>query len=180
MHGILAAFNEYRSREDGADIAFKMGEKAKKGGTVSRAPLGYSNSIDRFEGREIRAVEVDETCAPLVKLAFELYATGDYTMADLADELGDRGLFSRATSRRPSQQVSVSKLSQMLGNRYYLGFVAYKGQKYDGRHEAIIDDELFAAVQRVLAPRTAAAERRRIHHHYLKGTLYCGRCHRKG
>ncbi|WP_427136461.1 recombinase family protein [Pseudarthrobacter sp. S9] len=25
MHGILAAFNEYRSREDGADITYKMG-----------------------------------------------------------------------------------------------------------------------------------------------------------
>lgn len=117
MHGILAAFNEYRSREDGADIAYKMGEKAKKGGTVSRAPLGYTNSIDRFEGREVRAVEVDDERAPLVKLAFELYATGDYTMADLADELGDRGLFSRPTARRPSQGVSVSKLSQMFRNR---------------------------------------------------------------
>lgn len=79
MHGILAAFNEYRSREDGADIAYKMGEKAKKGGTLSRAPLGYTNTIDRVDGREIRAVKVDEERAPLVKLAFELYATGDYT-----------------------------------------------------------------------------------------------------
>lgn len=30
MHGILAAFNEYRSREGGADIAYKIGQKAKE------------------------------------------------------------------------------------------------------------------------------------------------------
>ncbi len=29
LHGILAAFNEFRSAEDGADIRYKMGEKAK-------------------------------------------------------------------------------------------------------------------------------------------------------
>ena len=34
MHGILAAFNEYRSNSDGADIRYKMGQKAKNGGTL--------------------------------------------------------------------------------------------------------------------------------------------------
>lgn len=29
MHGILAAFNEHRSREDGADFAYKMAQEAK-------------------------------------------------------------------------------------------------------------------------------------------------------
>ena len=41
MHGILASFNEFRSAEDGADIRYKMGEKARKGGTLGRAKLGY-------------------------------------------------------------------------------------------------------------------------------------------
>jgi site-specific DNA recombinase len=72
MHGILAAFNEYRSREDGADIAYKMGKKAKNGGTLGRAPIGYLNTIERFEGREVRSVSIDEERAPFVKLAFEL------------------------------------------------------------------------------------------------------------
>ena len=48
MHGILAAFNEYRSAEDGADIRYKMGEKAKRGGILGRAKLGYTNIRERF------------------------------------------------------------------------------------------------------------------------------------
>src|SRR5690606_34269730 len=59
MHGILATFNEYQSRESGADIAYKMSQKAKNGGTLGRAPLGYINVFDRFEGREIRTVAID-------------------------------------------------------------------------------------------------------------------------
>lgn len=77
MHGLLAAFNEYRSAKDGADISYKMREKAKKGGTLGRAPIGYLNTIDRQDGREIRSSTPDPERAPLVKLAFELYAKGD-------------------------------------------------------------------------------------------------------
>jgi site-specific DNA recombinase len=82
MQGLLAAFNEYRSAKDGADIAYKMGQKAKTGGTLGRAPIGYLNTIDRFDGREIRAVGIDPERAPFVKLAFELYASGDHTLED--------------------------------------------------------------------------------------------------
>jgi site-specific DNA recombinase len=48
MHGILATFNEYQSRQSGADIAYKMGQKARSGGTLGRAKLGY------LRGRAIR------------------------------------------------------------------------------------------------------------------------------
>src|SRR3982074_1285793 len=54
MHGILATFNEYQSRQSGADIAYKMGQKARSGGTLGRAKLGYLNHIDHSDGRVIR------------------------------------------------------------------------------------------------------------------------------
>jgi site-specific DNA recombinase len=180
MHGILATFNEYQSRESGADIAYKMGQKAKNGGTLGRAPLGYLNVFDRFEGREIRTISVDPERAPLVRLAFELYATGEYTLADLADELYDRGLRTRPTARYPAQQVSINKLSEMLRDRYYLGYVTYKDEEYKGRHDPLIDEDLFERVQEVIEARSTAGERRRVHHHYLKGSLFCGRCKKTG
>jgi site-specific DNA recombinase len=180
MHGILATFNEYQSRESGADIAYKMGQKARNGGTIGRARLGYLNVLDRFDGREIRTIAVDPERAPLVQLAFELYATGDYTLDELSDELYDRGLRTRPTARHPAKQVSINKLSQMLRDRYYLGYVTYKGEEVQGRHEPLIDDDLFDRVQDLLESRATAKERRRAHHHYLKGSLFCGRCKRAG
>jgi len=180
MHGILATFNEYQSRESGADIAYKMGQKAKNGGTLGRAPLGYLNVFDRSEGREIRTVTIDTDRAELIKLAFELYATGEYTLADLSDELYDRGLRSRPTALHPAKQVSINKLSLMLRDRYYLGVITYKDEEFEGRHDALIDEDLFGRVQDIIESRSTAKERRRVHHHYVKGSLFCGRCQQAG
>ena len=47
------------------------------------------------DGHEIRTVAVDPERAPYVQLAFELAATGDYTMERLADVLSERGLRMR-------------------------------------------------------------------------------------
>ena len=142
--------------------------------------MGYLNVYDRSDGREIRTIAVDPERADFVRLAFELYATGKYTLTDLSDELYDRGLHTRPTPRQPTQQVSLNKLSLMLRDRYYLGFVTHKGEEYDGRHEAIIDDDTFGRVQSILDSRTVASERRRVHHHFLKGSVFCGRCHDAG
>ena len=176
MQGILSSFNEFRSAEDGADIAYKLGEKAKKGGTISMAPLGYINVGQRVEDREVRTVDFDPERAPLVKLAFELYATGKYSAPELAEELYLRGLRTRATSNRTAKQISVNQLLRILQDPYFIGFVTYKGEVFKGRHQPLITAELFARVQQVVASRSTG-ERKRIHEHYLKGSLFCGHCH---
>lgn len=179
MHGILASFNEYRSAEDGADIRYKMAQKAKKGGTLGRAKLGYLNERERIDGSEVRTIVVDPERGPLITLAFELYATGDYTLAALADELTNRGLVTRP-SRYPAGPISDSKLSELLRDRYYLGYVTYKGEEYPGRHEPLVDSETFERVQEVRQSRSVAGERQRRHRHYLRGTVWCGACHQRG
>ncbi|MDI5979265.1 recombinase family protein [Amycolatopsis magusensis] len=180
MHGILAKFNEYQSRESDADIAYKMGQKVRNGGTVGRARLGYLNHIDRTDGRELRTIVVDPEQAPLVRLDFELFAVGNLTLDQLSERLYPRGLRTRPTSRHPAQRVSISKLARMLHDRYYLGYVTYQDEELPGRHEPLIDQPLFDRVQAVIDARTTSGERRRVHHHYLKGTLYCGHCHQAG
>jgi site-specific DNA recombinase len=64
MHGILAVFNEYRSNSDGAHIRYKMGQKAKNGGTLGRTKFGYLNVRDMIDGHEIRTVAVDPERGP--------------------------------------------------------------------------------------------------------------------
>jgi site-specific DNA recombinase len=176
MHGILATINEFRSAEDGADIRYKLGEKAKKGGTIYKAPIGYMNVGERVDDREVRTVKPDPKRSHFIPLAFELYATGDYTFQDLSDELFDRGLSTRATISTPAGQLTAKQVHRMLQDRYYLGLVRYDGEHYEGRHEPLVNHELFDTVQRIIQSRSAVDERRRVHHHYLKGTIYCGIC----
>ncbi len=179
MHGILAAMNEFRSRGDGADISYKMGEKARRGGTLGRAPIGYLNVREVYEGREVRTIEVDPERAPLVRQAFELYATNEFTIDGLADELDHRGLRTRP-NRYPSQPLSTTQLQRVLTNRYYIGIVTYRGEEFEGRHEPIVEPKLFDEVQTVMAGRGAANVRKRVHDHYLKGLLWCDACHQRG
>lgn len=63
----------------------------------------------------------------------------------------------------------------MLRDRYYLGFVTKGDVEYQGRHEPIIEPELFNRVQEVLFNEHGAGIRARKHHHYLKGSIWCHR-----
>ena len=58
--------------------------------------------------------------------------------------------------------------------------LTYKGVDYPGRHDALVSQELFDRVQSVLDASGVSGERRRTHNHYLKGTLWCQRCHEQG
>ncbi|CAM4364883.1 recombinase family protein [Nocardia ninae] len=176
MHGILAAFNEYRSRKDGADVSFKMGEKARKGGTLGQAPIGYLNVLVQTEdGRKIRTVETDTERGPLVEQAWKLYATGDYSLIEIEQIMRDRGLRTRRTPKRTPKPVTAKEWARFFRNNYYVGIVTYKGEEVPGRHQALVDEETFNRVQQVLDEHGVAGERRRVHHHYLKGSLFCGK-----
>src|SRR5207245_217980 len=83
LHGIMSSIAEFYSRNLATEIMKGTTQKAKKGGTPYRAPLGYLNTREWIDSREIRTITVDPERAPLVKLAFELYATGDYPLSEL-------------------------------------------------------------------------------------------------
>ena len=177
---ILHAVDEYRSKADGADIAYKMAAKVRNGGTLGRAPLGYLNARDTSEGRNIGIVILDPERAPLVKLGFELYASGDYSLERLAEELTERGLHARPTRRHPVGPVSTTRLNDVLRDPYYMGYVMYEGELIPGRHEALVGEEVFDRVQAILDERGLGGARITRHHHYLKGALWCGQCHKEG
>ena len=65
--GILAAINQYRSASEGEDIARKMAHKARQGGTIGRARLGYLNTKEDVDGRQVSTVIVDEARGPLIR-----------------------------------------------------------------------------------------------------------------
>src|SRR5579862_8777647 len=97
LHGIMSSIAEFYSRNLATEIMKGSTQKAKSGGTLARAPLGYRNLREWIDDREIRTVGLDPERAPLVRAAFDLYATGNYTLSELAQILEERGLKSRAT-----------------------------------------------------------------------------------
>ena len=176
LHGIMSSIAEFYSQNLATEVKKGMSEKVKNGGTVGRAPLGYRN-IHRFDdkGREERTVVLDEERAPLIKLAFEEYATGNWTVESLADHLATYGLTTRTTPKVPSAPIDRKVLHKVLTNPYYKGLVKYRGAYHPGSHPQLVDSELWQRVQDILASH-ANGERTREHPHFLKGSLYCHNC----
>ena len=176
LHGIMSSIAEFYSRNLANEVIKGMTQKVRGGGTISRAPLGYRNiRTTDSEGREVRTVTIDEERAPLVRQAFALYATGEWTIAALAAHLADRGLTTLATPRVPSKPIDAGKLNKLLLNPYYTGVVTFKGATHPGKHPALIDEQTWKSAQDTLAAHTNG-ERTRNHPHFLKGTVYCGTC----
>jgi len=88
----MATIAEFYSRNLAAEAVKGMTQKAKVGGTPGKAPIGYMNVRERVDGHEIRTVAIDPERGPLIRLAFEHYATGEWTLRGLIKELTDRGL----------------------------------------------------------------------------------------
>ena len=132
-----------------ADYIRNLREEAKKGfyGRLKQgyfpmpAPWGY------LDNGQAKAKTPDPAMAPLVRQAFDLYATGRYNLLSLALELQKEGL------RRPDgQPIRRNRLSDMLNNPFYFGLIHIRktGQYFTGVHEPIISKRLFDQVQAVL------------------------------
>ena len=176
LHGIMSSIAEFYSRNLANEVIKGMGEKARNGGTLGKAPLGYVNVRGRDEnGREVRTVALDEERAPLVRLAFTEYATGNWTVRQLAEHLNNRGLTIPPTARKPTNPVSVRLLQTLLRNPYYKGVISFQGVEYAGAHEPLVDAATWQTVQDILTAH-ANGERQRMHNHHLKSTIVCGLC----
>ena len=175
VHGIMASIAEFYSKNLSNEVKKGMAEKVRGGGCIGRAPLGYRNVITTKNGQEARIVVVDEVRGPLVAWAFTAYASGEWTLRRLAEELTLRGLTTVPTASLPEKPVTVQLLSKVLHNPFYVGEVVYQGVHYAGSHEPLVDRATYETVQTLLATRVNG-ERTVKHAHYLKSTIYCGIC----
>ncbi len=94
-------------------------------------------------GREVRGIKIDAERASLVKWAFTAYASGNYSLAKLRIELTNKGLRSVPTPKRPARPLGLSSVHRMLQNPYYMRGVVYRGVRYDGAHERLVEPEVW-------------------------------------
>lgn len=179
---MIATQNQFQSMQTSENVKRGLHQKASVGGTYGPAPLGYVNSVDELaDGRRVAIAVHDPDRGPLITFAFQPYASGEYSIAQLADELERLGLRSRSTAKRASKPLGTTVVQRLLRHPYYVGKIVYRRgtkdeQTYDGRHEPLIDPETFESVQMLLDEKRVAGERPRVRQHYLRGSVYCGAC----
>lgn len=176
LHGFLAVFADYYSANLGHEIKKGLRQKFKAGGTSGAAPLGCLNIREQVGTRTVAAVGEDPDRAPLIRWAFEAFATGDWTLRTMGDELRKRGLTTKATAKQTSHPIHDAHVHRILTNRYYLGYITYEGVERQGNQPPLTDHATFDRVQAILHSRNQVGEKPQKHIHYLKGMLACARC----
>jgi recombinase len=177
LHGIMSSIAEFYSQNLATEAKKGMTQKAKSGGTPGRAPFGYTNTTQRTaEGREVRTVVTDPDRAHWVPWMYERYATGEWTIGMLRDELKAHGVTTLARPKQPARPLTSSMVHSILSNPYYTGLVVFGGATYQGRHQPLVSTELWSKVEAIRNGRSHAKEKPAIRTHYLKGSLFCGQC----
>lgn len=137
--------------------------KFEKGEYLTRPPLGYTTKKGK--------VELDKVRAPFIRQAFELYATGNYSLTSLRNELHNRGLRSRSDGR-----VVVPTLHSILRNDLFIGLLHRDGNVKIGVHAPLVDKALFEKVQAQLLANHHYYPMERHWYPYRGGLLRCGLC----
>jgi len=146
----------------------KKGQKAKleSGWMPQRPCLGYKTIGDKGHKTQI----IDEKIAPLIKEAFELYASGNYSLKFLAEVMYDEGL------KTPSgKMIPKNTLHSMLTNPFYTGQIIWNKKIYPGNHEPVVSQELFEQVQLRIRRKLSASQFKK-HLFIFKGNIRCAEC----
>lgn len=119
--------------------------RLKQGVLPLPAPIGY---LDAGAGKP---KTIDPVRGPLVRSAFEFYATKRFNFRSLAAELSGMGLRSKS-----GKVVKPNRISDILNNTFYMGLITIKktGETFAGGHEPLITKGLFERVQDIMHGRT--------------------------
>lgn len=170
LENIMASIAQFYSGNLGEEVKKGMRMKVAQGGWPHQPPRGYQLSYDA-EGK--RQIEPSED-APIVRFAFEQYATNLMSFNRLRLILAERGLLTR--SGKPFPHAGIERL---LKNPFYVGRVRSGGAEFPGRHEAIVPEALFLRVQQIIASRPSDHGEKGRLKFFLRGIAYCGECRGK-
>ena len=160
------AFGQSKYYSDSLSVNIRRGQRQKiADGIYSwKAPIGYLNEP------KLRTVVPDPERAPLVKEAFELYATGKVSLVQLGDLMHARGLRSVNGRRMPAFRFQA-----MFRNPFYYGMFVVNGEMHEGSHDPLITKATFDRVHAAMGYRSKANSVR-LKTYVYRGLLHCGEC----
>ena len=169
MHGIKVLMAKNYIDNLSEEARKGQQEKAEQGIWPTKCPLGYRNAVGP-DGKKI--IVTDPAVAPVITKMFQRYATGQYSLQEVALMAHGDGL----AYRKSGAKVPVSSIHKILHNRLYTGWFEWKGKLIQGRHEALVTIDLWERAQDVLAGRFAKKHRRVTHDFAFSGLMTCAHC----
>lgn len=155
------------------------------------APYGYDKDVLMEGKRKCHTLKINEAEADVVKMVFDMYVNQDMGRVNIAHRLNELGIKPRKAALWQQYQIK-----DMLENIHYIGKVRWNWRKtltiiedsevvqtrpkakigeylvYDGKHPAIISDELFNAAAEKQGRNHRAKAKTKVRNP-LAGLLWC-------
>ncbi|MCL2171476.1 MAG: recombinase family protein [Defluviitaleaceae bacterium] len=160
---MLGALNELHSRKLSKAVKRGMVHAAQKGFHQTPPPYGYS--------KQNGVLQINEQEAAVVRMIFEMFIDLP-SWHSVAAKLNDMGI-----SKRKAYGWYSRDIKRMLTNSTYIGFVNYAGNVYNGKHDSIVDNEIWDKVKILIENKpTYQSRSSNTYKHWLSGLLKCGVC----
>jgi hypothetical protein len=161
------AFGQSKYYVDNLSENIKRGirQKLRNGIWPAFAPIGYVND------KVAHTIHQDPVRAPLIRQAFEIYASGGAALARVREVVHSLGLVGHS-----GQPLSISNIQYLLKNPIYYGAIRYKGELYEGKHEPIVTTQLFERVQEVMRAKRRPKSSRTLKPYTYRGAFRCEEC----
>lgn len=164
IHGIKVVLAKNFIDNLSEETAKGMMEKAQQGYWPSAAPYGYLNN------KQEKTIEINPATAPFVKRAFELYATGEFSIERLIKQLHEEGYRFRPSMDKPT----VGNLHRILTRIFYTGQFEFKGMHFIGKYPPLITMATYKRVQQLMKQRSKPnPQKRQV---AFRSMIKCGYC----
>ena len=177
IFSVEAGMSNQYIRELSSNVKRGMRATVREGRVIGIAPAGYINrQIDKR-----RFIEKDPERWHIIRKGFDMFLTGNYTVAEVAAMINETGYRSIKRTKIGGKPMSRSGLNKILVNRRYMGWVPHpdfpddpdKDSKAD--FDAMITEDEFNQVQTLLFGRGCKRNVSKKSFE-LRGLLKCGEC----
>ena len=188
---MLGGFAQYFSDSLSDHTKKGMKERAQQGMFNGEPPWGYERCTIECIGLDEAhtGCHIDVVKGPKAVELFERYATGTQSQSSLADSLNEQGFQTKGKRKRDSlgreiegggRKFTGSSVRDILKNPVFIGLIRYKGELFQGKHQPLIDKDLFDRVQQQSqhnrSRRSSSVKRKTENAHLLTGLIRCYEC----
>ena len=140
---MFAALAEFESAKTGERVCEAQRGAVLQGIWVGPVPIGYRRGSHKV-------LEPSED-APIVQLAFALYATGTHSLTTVADALNQCGYTILNVQTKTRSRFTKHTVSTILRNPIYKGTIVYQGEQFPGSHTPLVSGDEWHTVQVLLS-----------------------------
>ena len=157
----------------------------------TKPPYGYDKDVIMEGKKKCHTLKINEAEANVVRMVFDMYVNMDMGRVNIAHRLNELGVPTRTGALWAQDSIKT-----MLENDHYIGKVRWNWRKtvtvvedgeirkvrpkteigeylvYDGKHEAIVSDEIFQAAREKQGKNHRAKAKTKVRNP-LAGLLFC-------